>query len=145
MYFQRQARPAGSVPWHDFLFSCSGRKQHLLGHTFHCTAFFAPSLYGPCFSHAVLGCSPAASWLVLPWCCPGVVLVWSKTSRSCRKKLSFAISYSGTRGICLSQGGPVNPCCVPELFLSSVASMNHLNSCLRPDRSMGTGFKLKEV
>lgn len=77
--------------------------------------------------------------------CPGVLLVWSKTSRSCSKKSSFAISYLGTRGTCLSQGGPVNLCCVPELFLWSLPVMNHLNYCLQPNRSMGNGFTLKKV
>lgn len=76
---------------------------------------------------------------------PGVVLVLSKTSRSCRKKSSFAVSYSGTRGTCLSQGGPANLCCIPEPFPWSPAVMNHLSYCLWPNTSMGNGFKFKKV
>lgn len=107
-------------------------QSHLSLHRFICP------LFGLCFSHAVLGCSAAASWQ-LSWCRPGVVQDLEKQQK---KNSSFAISYSGTRGTCLSQGGPVNLCCVPELFLWSLAVMNHLSYYLQPNRSMGNGFKL---
>lgn len=140
MYSQGQARAAGSAFWHYSLSSCSGRKQQVL--VTPCTAFFAP----PC----LVSVSAVPCWnapLQHPGTsCPGVVLVWSKTPRSCRKKkTSFALSYSGTRGTCLSQGGPVNLCCAPELFLWSLAVMDNLIYCVQPNRTMGNGFKFKKA
>lgn len=77
------------------LFSCPGRKQRALSHTFYFTYFFSLSSRGLCFSNAVSECSTAASWQTEG------VQDWEKLQR----KTSFAISYLGTRGTCSSYGG----------------------------------------
>lgn len=130
-----------AVPFGTILYLLLRKEAAGIGHTLH--SFLCPSLSGKCFSRAMLECSSAASWHFLPWCCPGVVQDPQKLQE--KKNPSFALSYSGTRGTCLSQGGPVNLCCAPELFLWSLAVMDNLIYCVQPNRTMENGFKFKKA